>query len=226
MTPSWSTVTMQAVQGLWEQIISFFPKLVFALILIILGWIIAIAIGRLVAEVLNKLKFNQIFEKTGWKESFEKAEMKTDPSQFMGLIAKWTVIIFFFTIVASDILKWSGFAEILKQILLWIPNLIIAIAILVVAIIIADILEKIVKATVKKMGASYVNLFGGVVKWSIYIFAVMAVLLQLGVTSMIINIIVIGFVSTITLALGLSFGLGGKDAAAKIVEDVRKKMEK
>jgi mannose/fructose/N-acetylgalactosamine-specific phosphotransferase system component IIC len=112
----------------------------------------------------------------------------------------------------------------LAKIIAWMPNLLVAIIILVVAIIIADIVEKLVKVSTKKMGISSVNFLGSVVKGALYVFAGLAVLLQLGVTPEIVKVLIMGFVGTLTLALGLSFGLGGKDAAARIIDDVRRKV--
>lgn len=223
MIQDWSLITMQALQGAWEQILLFLPNLLAAIIIFILGWFIAIWIGKLVAQVLNKLKFDSIFEKTGWKEALGSADVKVEPSGFIGAVCKWILVIVFLMIV-TDIMGWVAFAGLLAAIIAWMPNLLVAIIILVVAIIIADIIEKLVKVSTKKMGVSSVNFLGSIVKWAIYIFAGLAVLLQLGVTPKIVEVLIMGFVGTITLALGLSFGLGGKEAAGRFIEDVKRKI--
>lgn len=223
MIQDWSLITMQALQGAWEEILSFLPNLLAAIIIFILGWFIAIWIGKLIAQILNKLKFDSIFEKTGWKEALSNADVKVEPSGFIGAVCKWILVIVFLMIV-TNIMGWVAFAELLASIIAWMPNLLVAIVILVVAIIIADIVEKIAKVSIKKMGISSVNFLGSVVKGSIYVFAGLAVLLQLGVIPEIIKVLVMGFVGTIALALGLSFGLGGKEAAARFIEEMRRKV--
>jgi hypothetical protein len=223
MIQDWSLITVQALQGAWEEVLYFLPNLLAAIIIFVLGWFVAIWIGRLVAGVLNKLQFDALFEKTGWKEALSNADVKVEPSSFIGAVCKWLLVIVFLMIV-TDIMGWVAFAGVLASIVAWMPNLLIAIIILVVAIVIADIIEKIVKVSTKKMGVSFVNFLGTMVKWAIYIFAVLAVLIQLGITSEIVKILMMGFVGTLTLALGLSFGLGGKDAAARLIEDARRKM--
>ncbi len=223
MIQDWSLITVQALQASWEEILFFLPQLLAALIIFILGWFIAIWIGKLVAGILSKLKFDSLFEKTGWKESLESADIKVSPSDFIGAICKWILVIVFLMIL-TEILGWIAFAGLLATIIAWIPNLIVAIIILVVAIIIADIIEKMIKASAKKMGITSVNFLGTVSKWAIYLFAGMAVLLQLGVTPKIVEIVIMGLVGTVTIALGLSFGLGGKEAAGKVIEDLRKKV--
>lgn len=223
MVQDWTTITIQALQDAWQLFLIFTPKLLGAIIIFVVGWFIAIGIGRLVAEILVRLKFNQIFERTGWKDALEKAELKVNPSEFIGAIFKWILVIVFLS-AAVDVLELSQFAVLLNRLIGWLPNLIVAIAIFIVAIIVADIIEKIVRASVKKIGVDYVGFFGVISRWGIYIFAGLAILSQLGVAPAIINTIVVGFVGMLALALGLAFGLGGKEAAAKLIEELKAKI--
>ncbi|MFA5432218.1 MAG: hypothetical protein WC319_05010 [Candidatus Paceibacterota bacterium] len=223
MIQDWSLITMQALQGAWEEILLFLPNLLAAIVIFVLGWIISIWIGKLIAQILKKLKFDSIFEKTGWRDALSNADIRVEPSSFIGAICKWILVVVFLMIV-TDIMGWVAFAGLLAKIIAWMPNLLVAIIILVVAIIIADIVEKLVKVSTKKMGVSSVNFLGSIVKWAIYIFAGLAVLLQLGVTPKIVEVLIIGFVGTLTLALGLSFGLGGREVAGRIIEEARRKI--
>lgn len=223
MVQDWTTITIQALQDAWQLLLIFMPKLLGAIIIFVIGWFIAIGIGRIVAEILVRLKFNQIFERTGWKDALEKAELKVNPSEFIGAIFKWILVIVFLS-AAVDVLELSQFAVLLNRLIGWLPNLIVAIAIFIVAIIVADIMEKIVRASVKKIGVDYVGFFGTISRWGIYIFAGLAILSQLGVAPAIINTIVVGFVGMVTLALGLAFGLGGKETAAKLIEELKAKI--
>ncbi len=223
MVQDWSSITTQALSDAWESVLHFLPDLLGAIIVFVIGWIIAIWIGKLIAGILNKLKFNSIFEKTGWKDALANADIKVDPSGFVGAIFKW-IIVFVFLMVATDIVGWTAFAAMLTSIVAWTPNLIVSIIILVAAIVIADVIEKIVKVSAKKMGVNFVNFLGATVKGGIYVFAGLAVLSQLGVAPEIVNALVMGFVGTLAIALGLAFGLGGKDAAAKLIEEAKRKI--
>ncbi len=225
MIQDWLTITMQGLQTSWESILLFLPKLIGAIVVFIIGWFIAIWIGKIVAAILEKIKFNELFNRTGWKSAFEKAEISISASDFIGAITKWILVIISL-MVAADILEWTTFSVLLNQIILWVPNLLVAIAILIVAIIIADILEKMVKASAQKMGVGMVNCLGSSIKWAIYVFAILAALSQIGVAKSIVDTLVTGFVVTIALALGLSFGLGGKEMAARMLEDWKHKMMK
>ena len=223
MLQNWSDITWSALQSTWEVFFTFLPKLLGAGLVFIIGWFFALGLGRLVAEFLKRLKFNQIFERTGWKAALEKAELKVNPSEFVGAIFKWILVIVFL-LASVDILGFTQFANVLSGLIAWLPNLIVAIAIFVVAVILTDIIEKIIKASVKKMEIGYAGFAGTAARWSIYTFAGLAILLQLGVTPSIINTLVIGFVGMLALAFGLAFGLGGKDAAAKFISDVQRKI--
>jgi len=221
MVQDWSVITLEQLQLLWQSFLGFVPNLLAAIIIFVIGWVIACGFGGLIAGILNKLKFNRLFESSGWKDALEKAEVDVDPAGFIGAIIKWVIAIVF--LVASvEILGIPQFAAFLTDIVKWFPNLIAAIAIFIVAAISANFLEKIAKASVKKLEIENVKLVGATVRWAIYIFAVSAILLQLGIAPTIINSFVIGLIAMFTLAFGLAFGLGGKEEAARVIREIRK----
>jgi len=224
MIQDWSLVTIQALQGLWQGFLSFIPALIGAIIVFIIGWFVAIGVGRLIAEILNRMKFNRIFERAGGKEVLEKAELKVNPSEFVGAIVKWILVIVFL-LVAVEILGLVEFAGFLKSILAYLPNVVVAVLILVVTVIVVDIVEKIVRAGVEGIRVGYGHLVSAIIKWSIWIFAILAILHQLGVARPFMETLFTGIVAMLVLALGISFGLGGKEVAAEILQNLRKKLK-
>ncbi len=223
MIGEWTQITIEALQRSLYAMGDFLPRLIGAIIFFLIGWMIA-KIGEVVIiQLLLKLKLNQFFERTGWREALEKAEIKVNLAEFIGSIFKWVLIIVFLS-AAIEILGFHQFADLLNRFIAWLPNLIVAIAIFIVAIIVAEILEKVIKASVKKMGINYVGLIGGIVKWGIYIFSILLILSQLDIGKEIVNALIYGIVGTLTLALGLSFGLGGREAAGEIIKEVKKKI--
>ena len=220
---NWSTITLKALLSTWESFVLFLPKMVGALIVFLIGWFVSVGFGRLVAEVLKKLKFDKIFERAGWKAAFEKAEVKVRPSEFVGGICKWILIIVFL-LASVEILGFVQLANFVSDVVAWLPNLIVAVVIFIVAVILTDIIEKLIRTGVKKMDIGYAGFLGTAAKFSIYIFAILAILLQLGITPTIIQTLVTGFVGMISLAFGLAFGLGGKDAASDLIRELRKKL--
>jgi len=223
LVENWSVITTEALQDAWRAFINFIPNLLAAIIVFIIGWFIAIAIGKLISIILSRLRFNKLFDERGWREALDKAEIKVNPSEFIGAIFKWILVVVFL-MISVEIVGLTEFAGLLGDLIGWLPNLIVAIAIFVVAVIITDILDKIVRASVEKIGVRYVGIVGAVIRWAIYIFAGFAILVQLGIAEELVQAIITGFIAMLALALGLAFGLGGQHAAARLIEDLREKI--
>lgn len=225
MVLDWYTITMQALGDLWVGFLNLLPNLIGALIVFLIGWFISIGVGRLITEILKRLRFNQIFEREAWKGALEKAEFKIDASGFVGAIVKWVLVIVFL-LAAVEILGLVQFADFLKSVLAYLPNVIVAALIFVVAVIIADILEKIVRASVESVRLGYGQIVGVIVRWSIWIFAILAILIQLRIAPELIQILFTGLVALLAIAGGLAFGLGGRDLASDILHDLKKKLKR
>lgn len=225
MVTDWSLITFQALESLWQGFILFLPKLIGVLLALLIGWFVAVWVGKLVTEILKRLKFNRIFEKGAWKEALEKAEFKVDASGFVGAVVKWILFIVVLQIVAG-ILGWTDFAVLLGKMIAYLPNVIVAVLIFVVAIIIADIVEKIVRAAVESARVGYGGMVGVIVKWSIWIFAILAILIQLGVAKELVLVLFQGIVALIVISAAIAFGLGGKEVASEILQDLRKKLKR
>ncbi|MAF43521.1 MAG: hypothetical protein CMI54_05045 [Parcubacteria group bacterium] len=224
MVLDWWEITKDSLQDLVGGVLNFLPNLGGALLVLIVGWFISVGIGKLVAEVLKRVKFNQLFEKGGWKEALSKAELKVDPSGFVGGIIKWVLVIVFL-MAAVEILGFEQFAEFLKSVVLWLPNVVVAVAIFIVAVIIADYLAKLMRAWVEGMKVGYGHFVEVIVKWAIWIFAILAILLQLGIATELTETLFQGIVAFAVIAGGLAFGLGGKDVAAEILQDLHRKLK-
>ncbi len=223
MVENWSSITLQSLQEFWHGFLQFLPPLIGSITVFVVGWFISVWTGAITAGILKRLRFDKLFEKTGWQGALEKADFRTSISDFIGAIVKW-ILIFVFLLAAVDILGISQFSIFLGKIVGWLPNLVVAVAIFVVAVIIADFSEKIVRAIVGKMGVGYAALAASVVKWSIWTFAILAILVQLGIAADLIKILVAGFVALIVISCGIAFGLGGKDLARDILEGLRNKL--
>jgi hypothetical protein len=224
MLVNWWEVTKDALINLLQGFGVFIPKLIGALIVFIIGWIVAVIVGKLVAELLRKVNFNKIFEKGTWKAALEKADFKVDASGFVGALLKWVLVIVFLS-AAVEILGLVQFAGFVNSVLAYLPNVIIAALIFVVAVIIADIAEKIVRASVEGIKVGYGQLVGAIVKWSIWVFSIFMILEQLQIGKGMITTLMQGIVGLIVIAGGIAFGLGGKDVAADILRNLKKKIE-
>ncbi|MBI2450563.1 MAG: hypothetical protein HYV47_03450 [Candidatus Nealsonbacteria bacterium] len=220
----WYSVTVGALQGLWQGFLNFIPALIGAIVVFVIGWFISTGVGKLVAGILKKLRFNQIFNKGNWDEALAKADIKADASAFVGAIIKWVLVIVFL-MASVEILGLPGFAGFLDKIIGYLPNVVVAAFIFVAAVIVADLTEKVVRVSVESMKIGYGHIVGVIVRWSIWVFAFLAILLQLRITPTLINTLFMGFVALIVIAGGVAFGLGGKDVAGEILRDLYKKLK-
>jgi len=225
LVQTWAEATTLALLKLWDGFLGFIPSLIGAILVFLIGWFVALGIGKLVAEILTRIKLNQFFERAGWKTALEKAELKVNPSDFIGAIVKWILVIVFL-LVAVEILGLVEFAGFLKSILAYLPNVVIAVLILVVTVIVVDIVEKIIRAAVEGIRVGYGHLASVIVKWAIWIFAILAILQQLKfeAADWVFELIKIVFVGIVAMG-AIAFGLGGKEVAAEILQDLRKKLK-
>lgn len=220
----WFLLIMQPfLQGL----ITFIAKLVLAIVVFVIGYLISVGIGKIITEILKSVRFNKLFDKEGWHKALQRASVDVDPSEFIGAIVKWVFVIVSL-LIAVDILSLSQFGIILTQVLNYLPNVVIAALIFVVAVIISDIIEKIIRVTVERMKVGYGYIASSIIRWAIWIFAIFLMLEQLLPNSDLIKTlymaIVWGIVGTLVLGLAIAIGLGGKDTAAEIIRDIRNKI--
>jgi len=221
----WTSITIQGLEGFWQGFLIFIPKLILALIIFIIGWLIASGIGRLIHEVLKRLQLDKLFQVRKWSSALEKADFDSTPSEFIGAIVKWILVIVFLAI-SVEILGLNQFSLFLTQVVGWFPNLLAAILIFVATVIIAGFSEKLVKAGVHGTKVGYSKLAGAIVKWSVWIFGISAILIQLGIGNQLVTILLQGIVAMLAIAGGLAFGLGGKDVAADIWKGMKDKLQK
>src|SRR3989338_1415838 len=224
MILDWYSVTIDALQNLWQGFVAFVPALIGAVIVFVVGWSISVGLGKLIAEILKKIRFNQIFEKGNWDEALAKADIKVDASAFIGAIVKWVFVVVFL-MAAVEVLGLKGFAGFLGNIIGYLPNVVVAAFILVVTVIITDILEKVVRAAVESIKVGYGQVVAAIIRLSIWIFAILAILIQLQVAPSLIQTTFSKISVIMVIAAGLAFGLGGKEVATDILRDLYKKLK-
>lgn len=228
MIGEWTQITMDSLGDLWEGFLAFIPNLLGAIIVFVIGWMIAAAVGKVIEKVLVKLNFNKLFEKEGWKEALAKAEIKVDASRFFGAIIKWILVIVFL-LASVEILGLVQFADFLQSVLGYLPNVVVAVLIFVATFILVDIIEKLVRASVERTKIGYGQVASLIVKWSIWVFAIFAILRKLLIVPQLIDTLfsalVYGMVALVVLSAGIAFGLGGREVASKTLEDLVRKIK-
>jgi hypothetical protein len=212
---AWTDAVVSSLTDLWLQFVSFLPSLIAALVVFFIGWAISVAIGRLVEKILVVLRVNQAFESIkGLKTAAQRANLSLNIPRVIGEIAKWFLLIVTL-LAATDILGLREVSSFLTSVLLYIPNVVVAALILIIAVLLANFVYRTVLASVNAAGFGSGGMVAAISKWAIIVFALFAALLQLKVATQLIQTILTAFFAMVALAGGLSFGLGGKDTAAK-----------
>ena len=221
ITQTWSDVLVSSFQSLWEGVIGFLPQLIIAIIVLIVGWIVAVTLGKLVTQVIGFFKVDRLLQKTGIEEPLARGGLRLNAGLFIGGLVRWFFLVVF--LVASlDILGLDQVNMFLRDIvLLYLPNEIIAALILLAAALLGEGLQKLVVSSSKAARLSSASFLGGISKWSVWFFAILAALYQLGIAGPFVQALFTGFVAMLAIAGGLAFGIGGKEAASKFIEKLR-----
>ena len=211
-------------QTFWQNLTEVSPPIFWAGLVLLVGIIISKWIGGLSAAFLNQIKLNQVFKRMGLEEALLKIDARLNAPKFFGEIVKWFFIIVFL-MVSFEILGLTQFSQFLGKVIGYYPNIFISALIFIVAVFLADFSQKIVVGTLEKEKITYSRFVGKWISWAIWLFAILAILYQLQITPSLILVIIIGLVATISLALGIAFGLGGKELAAKILKELEEKFK-
>jgi small-conductance mechanosensitive channel len=210
-----------AFADLWASLISFLPRFIGAVVVLLIGLIVASLLRRLVMKLSELLKLDELARRLEVKTSFEQVGVRLHIGKLLGWIVKWFFVIVFL-VAAADILKWTQVTEFLRDVVLYLPNVIIAVVILLVGVILANFVRNVVKTAVEAARLSSSSFLAGISKWSILVFSFMAALVQLGIAQDLIRVLFTGLVAMLALAGGLAFGLGGREYATQFLNRLRK----
>jgi hypothetical protein len=220
----WALVLTQSFQDLTYGLVAFLPRLIIAVLIFIVGWVIGTVIGRLIAQVIATIRVDQALRSAGVEKVLHRAGWKLNSGEFLGFLVKWFIIIVFL-LAALDVLQLTEVTLFLRTVVLsYLPHVIVAVLILLVAAVIADAVKRVVTGSAAAANIKTANLVGTIARWAIWVFAVLAALDQLGVTPFI-QTLFTGVVVALSLAFGLAFGLGGQQAAAEYIHRVRDEMK-
>lgn len=208
-----------SLESLWSSVLSFIPDLLGALVVLIIGLIIANLLGKLTKKAIKLTKVDKLTEKIGLKQEAENLGFKLNIAALLGWIVKWFFIIV--TIIAVlDIINITQLSLFLEDLVLYLPQVIVAVVILTAGMIIGRLASNGAKSALSKTSVTekISNFLGSLAKWAIYIFAFMAALVQLGVSASLIQVLFTGIIFMLAIAGGLAFGLGGREHARRILD--------
>jgi hypothetical protein len=222
---TWGEAITMSLLGVWESFMTLLPALIGAVIIFVAGWFIAVALGKVATKLIKAMRVDHALQKIGWGQRFSEIGISASISEFLGGLVKWFLILVFL-MAATDVLQLNQVTEFINSILLYVPNVVVAVVILSVVFIAGNFVYSVVKGSTKAAGVMSATVLATISKWAIIIFGILAALLQLGIASSLVSTIFIGIVAMVSLAGGLAFGLGGRDEAAILLRKLREELTK
>jgi hypothetical protein len=211
-----------SLQQFWLDIGTFLPKLLISVVLLIAGWIAARIGHSVVLRVLRMLRVDDFAERSGIEDFLLKGGVRFTAVTLIAAILYWTILFAVFLAV-MNILGLEIAADLFNRILLYIPNVIVAIALLIFGTLFAQFVQGALFTYLNNIGVSGAKLVSGLAKYAIIVFVVSITLEQLAIGG---DILVSAFqlaFGAVCLALALAFGLGGREWAARVIENLSKK---
>ncbi|MCJ7711535.1 MAG: hypothetical protein MUQ32_11980 [Chloroflexi bacterium] len=198
-------------------IVNAIPTVIGALLILVIGWIVGRLVGGIVTRLLSRANADAMFSRYAGS-TYGEAPGANRPSQYLGILAKWLIYLVFF-LSAANFLGWSQVSVLINTFLAWLPNLIVAVIIVLAAPVLGRILRTAIEASGEGMGLSNTALLGRFAEFAVIAFGVIVALYQVGIASDLVNILFIGLVGAMALAFGLAFGLGGRSVAEEVSKD-------
>jgi Conserved TM helix len=216
--PGFLDTLMASFRDAFAMILSAIPRIVGFIIIVAIGWFISSLIAKAITGLLRVIRFDELMQKSGLADFMNKMGTGIDSVGIVAGVVKWIVRIVVL-LVAFDTLGLSAVSDVMRQLLLWLPNLVVAIFVLFIGGIAARALGNIVRGATAEGGFSNPETLSNVARTAVWSFAVVIAINQLGIATNLINTLFTGFVGALAIALGLAFGLGGRDLASRTLEN-------
>lgn len=204
----------------WVSFVNFIPNLFGGLLILIIGLIIADILKRILLSIFSFFKLDRLFQDS---KLMEKGEVRLWEEVLVEIL-RWTIVVLFL-IPTLEVWGLSRATEVLNEVIFYLPNVIVAVVIGFVGLISSNLFSDLVRRTVKSMGSGTANALAVFAKAVIVFFTALVVLNQLGVAQDLVRILFTAIVGMLAIAGGLAFGLGGRDIAKDMLEDLRKKVK-
>ncbi len=218
----WKNLIVEPVTQMLTKMMAYLPVLLGALIILIVGWFVAKAIKRIVDWLLKLIRFDALADKAGISEILKKGNLEISAGEVISSLVYWLIVIMVL-VMAVDALGLPKASDVLTSLFAYVPKVIAALLVLVVAMFLASFVSGIVRTAAGNANLPKPEMFAGVSRWAIIIFAVTISLEQLGIASLLVTATFNIILGGVCLALAIAFGLGGKDIVAKYLEELKKR---
>ncbi len=216
--PSFTDTLVTSFRDAFSMILSAIPRILGFIVIVAIGWFVSSLLARGVVGLLRAIRFDELMQRSGLADFMNKMGTGIDSVGIFAGIVKWIVRVVVL-LVAFDTLGLPAVSDVMRQLLLWLPNLVVAIFVLFIGGIAARAAGNIVRGVTAEGGFSNPETLANVSRTAVWTFAIVVAINQLGIATNLINTLFTGFVGALAIALGLSFGLGGRDLASRTLEN-------
>jgi hypothetical protein len=213
-----------SLAGALNTFLSAIPRIIGFAVVLIVGWIISSLMARGVQALLHAVRFNDLARRSGFADFVHKMGVKDDSAGVIADVVKWFVRLITL-VVAFDTLGLPAVSNVLQQLLLWLPNLVVALVVLVIGGLAAKALSQLVRGASAEAGFTNADMLATVTRVAVWAFTIVVAINQLGIATTLINTLLIGVVGALAIAFGLAFGLGGRDRAAQLIDTMGRSIE-
>lgn len=214
----WGAALLTSLTAALSMFLAAIPRIIGFIVILVVGWLISGVLGAAVAALLRAVKFNVLAQRSGLQGFIHNMGLRTDPAGLLAEIVKWFVRLIVL-VVAFDALGLPAVSAVLQQFLLWIPNLVVAVVVLVITGLAANALGDLIRGSTAQAGFSNPDLLATIARVAVWGFGIVVAVNQIGVAETLVNTLFMGFIGALALAAGLAFGLGGRETAAQIVQN-------
>ncbi len=218
-------IFFESSQQFLNEIATALPKIIGALLIFIIGWILAKLIKQAIIRLLKLARLNVLSDKVGIEKFLKEGGLKVSAVELIGSLFYWIIMLTVILAVLNS-LQLTSAKELFNSIILFIPNIIVALIVLLLGIYAAKFISTVLSSSLKNMKEKTAEIIERIAYYSIVIFTVFLVLGQLKIAQEIITNAFALIFGAICLAFGLAFGLGGKDFAADLLNKMKEKGSK
>lgn len=215
----WQNTVVVPVEDVGSRVLSFLPTIVSVVLILVVGWMLASLFQKVVTRFFKLARLDSVSEKIGIANILTKGDINYTLSEIIGVLIYWLGMLVVI-LMAVNALRLEVAAQLLNQIILYVPNVILSVFILVLGIFFASVCANTVRTAAANAGILQSRSLGQFTQVIIVIFTVVEALKQLRVDTTMIDLLVKAILFAIALGVGLAIGLGCKDIANKHVSQL------
>ena len=201
---------------MWIRVMGFVPKLVAVILILLIGWVLATMVQKVVTRFLKLARLDTVSEKVGIANVLTKGDINYTLAEIIGVLIYWLMMLVV-ALAAVNALQLTVAAQLLNRVILYIPNVIASVFILVLGIFFASVVANTVRTTAANAGVHQARALSQFTQVIIIIFAIMEAIAQLQLNTSLVEMLFKSIFAALALGIGLAIGLGCKDLAGRYV---------